>query len=131
MLDRPPERRRERGAQEPERLQAHRRERIEHALRDVRREVHVKIVLVVRCRRRERVERGDVARLADPELPSPVDRPLDVLRTAEVVLNARPERREPADPPSIVSCWPAKLASGRSSAVADERTATSLAPSAR
>ncbi len=57
----------------------------------------MKIVLVVRCRRRERVERGDVARLDDPELPSPVDRPLDVLRTAEVLLNARPESGELAE----------------------------------
>ena len=79
------------GAEEPEGLQAHRREWIEHSLRDIRREVHAQVVLVLRRSRRDGIERRDVARLHDPELPVFVDGPLDVLRAAEVLLDTCPE----------------------------------------
>ena len=77
--DMPPDGGGERRAQEPEGLRAHGREGLQNALRDVDRQVDAQIAIGIGRAGRDRIERGDIPRLDDPELAL-VDRPFDVLR---------------------------------------------------
>ena len=90
----PPDRGGERRAQEPEGLRAHGRERLQNALRDVDGEVDAQIAIRIGRAGRDRIERGDIPRLDDPELLR-VDRPFDVLRpSAEMRFDPGADGRE-------------------------------------
>jgi hypothetical protein len=81
-LDPDAERHEHRGDQCLERGHAHRGDRLEHALHVAELEVDPRLV----AGRRRREERGDRAGLQQPQRAVPVDRPFDVLRAAEMLL---------------------------------------------